>query len=96
MTSLLGPAFGVRDYRRWWVATLATFISLQMIDVAIGWQIYAEHHKTLYLGLVGLLEFAPIDTVTAIMANDIKALIKSPYKNWLWLTLKLMCEKSGA
>ena len=60
LTSLLGPAFGVRDYRRWWVATLATFIGLQMIDVAIGWQIYAEHHKTLYLGLVGLLEFAPM------------------------------------
>ncbi|HEY7965978.1 MAG TPA: MFS transporter [Solirubrobacteraceae bacterium] len=60
MASLLGPALGVRDYRRWWVATLATYIALQMIDVAIGWQIYAQHHSTLYLGLVGLLEFVPM------------------------------------
>ncbi|HEX4035628.1 MAG TPA: MFS transporter [Solirubrobacteraceae bacterium] len=60
MTSLLGPALGVCDYRRWWVATLATWMALQMIDVAIGWQIYAQHHSTLYLGLVGLLEFVPM------------------------------------
>lgn len=50
----------MRDYRRWWVATLATWMALQMIDVAIGWQIYAQHHSTLYLGLVGLLEFVPM------------------------------------
>src|ERR1700733_14018970 len=35
-------------------------LSLQMVDVAIGWQVYTQHHSTLDLGLIGLVEFIPM------------------------------------
>ena len=56
----LGPALEFREFRLWWLASLGMNVSLQMIDVAIGWQIYAQHHSTLDLGLVGLVEFVPM------------------------------------
>jgi hypothetical protein len=35
-------------------------LSLQMLQVAIGWQVYAEQHSVLDLGLIGLAEFIPM------------------------------------
>ena len=35
-------------------------ISLQMIELAIGWQVYALHRSALDLGLIGLAEFVPM------------------------------------
>jgi MFS family permease len=58
--SRLGPALAVRDFRAWWLAYGAMYLSVQMIDVAIGWQVYTEHHSTLDLGLIGLVEFIPM------------------------------------
>jgi MFS family permease len=56
----LGPALAEREFRLWWLASVAMNVGLQMIDVAIGWQVYAEHHRTLDLGLIGLAEFVPM------------------------------------
>jgi MFS family permease len=56
----LGPALGVRDFRRWWLALIGMGISLQMIDVAIGWEVYALHRSALDLGWIGLAEFVPM------------------------------------
>jgi MFS family permease len=56
----LGPALEVRDFRLWWLAMLGMGISLQMLEVAIGWEVYAQHRNTLYLGLIGLAEFIPM------------------------------------
>jgi MFS family permease len=58
--SRLGPALGVRDFRSWWLAYAAMYVAVQMIDVAIGWQVYAQHRSTLDLGLIGLVEFIPM------------------------------------
>jgi MFS family permease len=58
--SRLGPALAERDFRLWWFAVVAMNLSLQMVDVAIGWQVYAQHHSTLDLGLIGLAEFIPM------------------------------------
>jgi MFS family permease len=58
--SRLGPALGVRDYRRWWLAVLSMNLGLQMLEVAIGWEVYAQHTSTLDLGWIGLAEFAPM------------------------------------
>src|SRR5215470_11300981 len=35
-------------------------ISLQMIEVAIGWEVYALHRSALDLGWIGLAEFIPM------------------------------------
>jgi MFS family permease len=56
----LGPALEDRDFRLWWLAMLAMSMSLQMLEVAIGWQVYALHDSPLDLGWIGLAEFAPM------------------------------------
>jgi MFS family permease len=58
--SRLGPALEVRDYRLWWLALLGMGISLQMLEVAIGWEVYAQHRSALDLGWIGLAEFVPL------------------------------------
>jgi MFS family permease len=50
----------VRDYRRLWLALLGMGIGLQMLEVAIGWEVYAQHSSTLDLGWIGLAEFVPM------------------------------------
>jgi hypothetical protein len=35
-------------------------ISLQMLEVAIGWEVYAQHRSALDLGWIGLAEFVPL------------------------------------
>lgn len=56
----LGPALEVRDFRLWWLALLGMGISLQMLEVAIGWEVYALHRSPLDLGWIGLAEFIPL------------------------------------
>ena len=56
----LGPALEVRDFRLWWAALLGMGISLQMLEVAIGWEVYAQHKSALDLGWIGLAEFVPM------------------------------------
>jgi MFS family permease len=54
------PALRVRDYRHWWLALLAMQVGLQMLEVAIGWEVYAQHRSPLDLGWIGLAEFIPM------------------------------------
>lgn len=56
----LGPAFEERDFRLWWLALLGMGISLQMLEVAIGWEVYGQHRSALDLGWIGLAEFVPL------------------------------------
>ena len=56
----LGPALAVRDFRLWWLALIGMDISLQMLEVAIGWEVYTQHHNVLDLGWIGLAEFVPM------------------------------------
>jgi MFS family permease len=55
-----GPALGERDFRQWWLAFLGMWLSLQMLEVAIGWEVYALTGSTLDLGWIGLAEFVPL------------------------------------
>jgi MFS family permease len=66
----LGPALEVRDFRLWWLAMLGMNTSLQMLEVAIGWEVYAQHGSPLDLGWIGLAEFAPM-FVLAIPAGHL-------------------------
>jgi MFS family permease len=49
-----------RDFRLWWVSVLLMWVSLQMLEVAIGWEVYAQHGSALDLGWIGLAEFVPM------------------------------------
>jgi MFS family permease len=56
----LGPALGERDFALLWLALLGMGVSEQMLEVAIGWQVYTNHRSALNLGLIGLAEFIPM------------------------------------
>lgn len=48
------------DYRYFLAGRLAGVVGSQMIDVAIGWELYERTHRALALGLVGLVQVVPI------------------------------------
>src|ERR1700722_8505171 len=56
----LPPALHERDFALFILVVLAMNFASQMIAVAIGWQVYDVHHRAFDLGLIGLLEFAPV------------------------------------
>ena len=66
----LGPALEVRDFRLLWLALLEMDISLQMLEVAIGWEVYSLHRSALDLGWIGLAEFTPL-VVLALPAGHL-------------------------
>ncbi|UXY16049.1 MFS transporter [Chitiniphilus purpureus] len=48
-----------RDFTRYLAARLIVALAMQMVNVAIGWQVYDLTGDMLDLGLVGLAQFAP-------------------------------------
>jgi MFS family permease len=56
----LPPALAQRDFRLLWSGMLASGFAMQMVQVAVGWQVYVIHHSAFDLGLIGLAEFAPV------------------------------------
>ncbi|MDY7578867.1 MFS transporter [Herbaspirillum sp. RTI4] len=48
-----------RNFRLFWLASVASTIALQMQVVAVGWQIYQLTHSAFDLGMVGLAQFIP-------------------------------------
>src|SRR5947207_1171803 len=60
MRQRLPSALRNRDFALFWLAALAAGLATQMTAVAVGWQVYAIHRRALDLGLIGLLEFAPL------------------------------------
>jgi MFS family permease len=55
-----GAALRIRDFRLFWLSSVATGLALSMSQVAVGWQVYELHGRPLDLGLVGLAEFLPL------------------------------------
>ena len=53
-------ALAERDFALFAAVVLAMGLAGQAIAVAIGWQVYDVHHEAFDLGLIGLLEFAPV------------------------------------
>ena len=49
-----------RDFALLWFALLGMGISLQMLEVAIGWEVFSNHQSALDLGWIGLAEFIPM------------------------------------
>jgi MFS family permease len=57
-----GPysALRSRDYRFFLGGRFLSVIGAQMLDVAIGWELYERTHSAMALGIVGLVQVAPI------------------------------------
>ena len=51
--------FSHRPYALFWAARVAGTTGLQMITVAVGWQVYSITRQPLDLGLIGLVQFIP-------------------------------------
>lgn len=52
-------AFRHISYTRFFFARFLSAFSIQIISVAVGWQMYDETSNALYLGLIGLFQFLP-------------------------------------
>jgi MFS family permease len=48
-----------RPFVQFWIARVSTIVALQIMGVAVGWQIYELTGSALDLGLVGLAQFVP-------------------------------------
>jgi MFS family permease len=61
---LAHPAYG------WfWCARVAAGVAFQMQAVAVGWKVYELTHSTFQLGMVGLVQFAPIVAFTLVAGH---------------------------
>jgi MFS family permease len=56
----LPPVLRHRDFRLLWAGMISSGFAMQMVAVAVGWQVYLIHHSAFDLGLIGLAEFAPM------------------------------------
>ena len=52
-------AFQHRSFARYWVARFTSHFSIQIVSVAVGWQVYDLTRDPLDLGFVGLAQFLP-------------------------------------
>jgi MFS family permease len=52
-------AFTYASFRLYWTARFLNGFAIQIVSVAVGWQIYDETRNAFLLGLVGLVQFAP-------------------------------------
>lgn len=88
----LTPSFAVfrrRAYTQYWLARVCASSSTQMLAIAIGWQVYDIARETrsieqsaLLLGMVGLVQFLPLLTLSLI-----GGMVADRYDRKLTLTL---------
>jgi MFS family permease len=52
-------AFRHSSFTRYWLARFFGSFAIQIISVSVGWQIYDLTRDPFYLGIVGLVQFAP-------------------------------------
>jgi MFS family permease len=57
-------AFAAADFRRFLSSRLLSILGLEMVSVAVGWQVYALTGRPLDLGYVGLAQFLPAVVLT--------------------------------
>ena len=62
-------AFRSLDYRRFLGSRLLSILGLEMVNVAVGWQVYALTKRPLDLGYVGLAQFLPPLLLTLVAGH---------------------------
>lgn len=70
MTNLPAPAYRERDFLVYLLTRFLATSAMQVLSVAVGWQIYAIARDPLALGLVGLSQFVPMFLLT-LPAGDV-------------------------
>ncbi|MGE5477622.1 MAG: MFS transporter [Bacteroidales bacterium] len=58
-TASARAVLAIGDFRSYLAIRFLSAIALQMVGVAVGWQVYDLTRDPLYLGLVGLVQFVP-------------------------------------
>lgn len=53
-------AFGYPAYARYWAARLCTTLAIQIVAVAVAWQVYDLTRNPADLGIIGLVQFLPL------------------------------------
>jgi len=61
--------FRNRPFVCYWFSRVSSTLAYQMLAVAVGWQMYALTGSVLYLGLVGLAQFAPAFLLTLVVGH---------------------------
>jgi MFS family permease len=59
--------FSNRSFLSYLIVRVASSLAIQMVAVAVGWQIYELTKSTWYLGLVGLVQFVPVVLLTLLV-----------------------------
>jgi MFS family permease len=59
----------IPGFRRYWVSRFIVVFSIQVISVAIGWQVYDVTRDPFLLGLVGLVQFLPALTLVLVTGS---------------------------
>ncbi len=70
MTNLRASAYRERDFLVYLLTRFLATSAMQVLSVAVGWQIYAIARDPLALGLVGLSQFVPMFLLT-LPAGDV-------------------------
>lgn len=58
---------GNRSFVSYLIVRVTSSLAIQMVAVAVGWQIYDLTKSTFYLGLVGLVQFVPVVLLTLVV-----------------------------
>jgi MFS family permease len=62
-------AFRHASYSRYFFSRFLTSFSIQVLSVAIGWQIYDETRNPIWLGWIGLVQFLPALGLVVVTGN---------------------------
>src|SRR5512137_2513422 len=62
-------AFDYKGYRYYWVARFLLVFAIQVLSVAVGWQIYDQTRDPFLLGLVGLVQFLPAPLLVLVTGS---------------------------
>ncbi|HET9942748.1 MAG TPA: MFS transporter, partial [Terriglobia bacterium] len=62
-------AFRIPAYRRYFTGNLFFILGLQMLKVAVGWEMYERTGSALNLGFVGLVQFIPQVAFVAVAGH---------------------------
>ncbi|NLR96657.1 MFS transporter [Rhizobium sp. P38BS-XIX] len=60
---------GHPGYRSFVASRVFSSIGFQSVTVAMGWMIYEQSHRAVYLGLVGLFQFVPMVILTFVVGH---------------------------
>ena len=66
-----GSPFALPDFRNYWTARFLASFAVQIITVAVGWQLYDATRDPFLLGMVGLAEFLP--SIVLVLATGAAA-----------------------